>query len=545
MLDELEAKSLQAKGWDHYVAMCRRRRWSVILPAFVVWGAVWAVSWFLPVAYKSDTLILVEKQQVPQQYVVSNVVSDLQGRLQTMTQQILSRSRLARIIDEFQLYRDSKGHSNLDEMVDKMRKDITIEPVQTPGRPAQMQELNAFRISYTSSDPRLAQQVTGRLTSLFIDENLKTREQQSENTTSFLEAQLAEAGKALNEQEQRIRDFKSKYLGALPDQLGSNMNIMNGLQTRLQSEMQALSQSKQQSLYLQSLLEQYRSIREAQQQGSTDTNVPPALDQELTRLKTQLADVQSHYTERHPDYRKLKEQIVKVEKMKQQMASDLQAAAQTQTDSKAKDDAANARPTSLAEMKEMSPMLQVEGQLKANEFEIQTRQKMIDQLEAQIQQYQARLNEAPVREQQLSDLTRDYEQSKANYGSLLAKKDQSELATSLEKRQQGEQFVVIDPPTFPFKPYKPDRLLISLGGLLVGVMVGITAAGFAEVGDDRIFDEADLQDLVKAPILSEIPALPTVLETAQARRRVRFEWMGVTAMLLLTAGGFLVTMIHG
>jgi uncharacterized protein involved in exopolysaccharide biosynthesis len=361
MLDELEAKSLQAQSWDHYIGICRRRRWWVILPVFVVWGAVWAVGWFLPVAYKSETIILVEKQQVPQQYVVSNVVSDLQGRLQTMTQQILSRSRLARIIDEFQLYRNGKSRPNLDEMVDKMRKDIMIEPVLTPGR-REMQEMNSFKISYSSSDPRLAQQVTGRLTSLFIDENLKTREQQSENTTSFLEAQLAEAGKALNEQEQRIRDFKSKYLGALPDQLGSNMNILNGLQTRLQSEMQALGQAKQQGPYLQTLLGQYRSIREAQKQGSTDTDVPPALDQELTRLKTQLADLHSHYTERHPDYRKLKEQIAEVEKMKLQMASDLQATtAQSPADSKIKkkEEETEAPPTSIAAMKKVTPMVKV------------------------------------------------------------------------------------------------------------------------------------------------------------------------------------------
>jgi uncharacterized protein involved in exopolysaccharide biosynthesis len=311
--------------------------------------------------------------------------------------------------------------------------------------------------------------------------------------------------------------------------------------------MQALSLAKQQSPYLETLLGQYRSIREAQKQGSTDTDVPPALDQELARLKTQLGDLHSHYTERHPDYRKLKQQIADVEKMKQQMASDLQdATAQSQADSKTKKEGgADARPTSLAEMKEMSPMVQVENQLRANEFEIQTRQKVIDQLEAQIQQYQTRLNEAPVRDQQLSDLTRGYEQSKANYGSLLAKKNQSELATSLEKRQQGEQFMVVDPPTFPFKPYKPDRLLISLGGLLAGVVVGITAAGFAEVSDGRIFDESDLQDLVSAPILTEIPSLPTALETVRARRRVRFEWVSVAAMIFLTAGGLLVTFLRG
>ena len=548
MFDELEEKPSQGQNFERYFDALRRRRWWLILPTFVIWAGVWGFSWLVPAYYKSETLILVEQQKVPAQYVVPNVTSDLQDRLQSMTQQILSRTRLMRIIDQFQLYGDLKSHLTLDEMVDKMRKDIKIDLVQAPGPPGRMADLTAFKITYSSTDPRLAQQVTGQLTSLFIDENLKERAQQSESTTDFLGAQLEEARKSLGGQEQRVREFKSKYIGALPDQLGSNLNILGGLQTRLQQEMQAVNQSQQQASYLQTLLEQYRSIRVGVNEGSTDPELPPALDGELMKLKTQLADIRSRYTERFPDYRRLKEQIAQLESMKQHMTEDLQAAAKSKKDSAPTEtpkESTEAHPTSFAEMKEMSPMLQLQGQLKQNQMELENRQKLVSQLEAQIQQYQTRLNETPVREQQLADLTRDYEQSLANYNSLLSKRNQSELATSLEKRQQGEQFRIIDPPGFPLKPYKPDRLLFALGGLLAGIFVGVTATAGIELIDGRVFHEADFKELVNAPVLTEIPPLPTALETVRQHRRLRFEWIGAIAMLLVMASGFAFTVYRG
>ncbi len=548
MFDELEQKPSQGQNFERYFDALRRRRWWLILPTFVIWAGVWGFSWFVPAYYKSETLILVEQQKVPAQYVVPNVTSDLQDRLQSMTQQILSRTRLMRIIDQFQLYGDLKSHLTLDEMVDKMRKDIKIDLVQAPGPPGRMADLTAFKITYSSTDPRLAQQVTGQLTSLFIDENLKERAQQSESTTDFLGAQLEEARKSLGGQEQRVREFKSKYIGALPDQLGSNLNILGGLQTRLQQEMQAVNQSQQQASYLQTLLEQYRSIRVGVNEGSTDPELPPALDGELMKLKTQLADIRSRYTERFPDYRRLKEQIAQLESMKQHMTEDLQAAAKSKKDSAPTDtpkDSTEAHPTSFAEMKEMSPMLQLQGQLKQNQMELENRQKLVSQLEAQIQQYQTRLNETPVREQQLADLTRDYEQSLANYNSLLSKRNQSELATSLEKRQQGEQFRIIDPPGFPLKPYKPDRILFALGGLFAGIFFGVTATATVELIDGRVFHESDFKELVDAPVLTEIPPLPTAFETVRRHRQLRLEWLGVIAMFLVMATGFAFTVYHG
>lgn len=546
MFDELDDQQPQFKSGEYYWSILRRRRWWLILWTFGVWAAVWGVSWILPAAYKSETLILVEQQKVPAQYVVPNVTSDLQDRLQSMTQQILSRTRLMLIIDQFQLYANLKSRHTLDEMVDKMRGDIKIDLVRAPGPAGVKTDLTAFKITYSSADPRVAQQIAGQLTSLFIDENLKDRTQQSENTTSFLQAQLDEARKSLGEQEQRVREFKAKNLGALPTELPSNLNILGGLQGRLQQELQAINQSQQQTLYLETLLDQYRSIHLGVKDGSTDPAVPPALDQELTRLKAQLAAIQTQYTERHPDYRRLKEQIARAEQMKQQMSDELQAAAPPSKKGEDPVETGTAiHPTTMAEMREISPMLQLEGQLRSAQMEMQNRQKLASQLEAQIEEYQTRLKETPVREQQLADLTRDYDMSRANYDSLLAKRNQSELATSLEKRQQGEQFRIIDPPSFPMKPYKPNRLLFGLGGLLTGMFLGIAAIAASELLDGRIFHESDFNKLVSAPVLAEIPPLPTPLETVQQHRRLRYEWMGATAMFLVMAGGFVVTLLHG
>lgn len=545
MFDEIEDKPVHPKALSYYWDLLRRRRWGLILPVFVVATAAWAVSWFVPAYYRSETLILVEQQKVPEQYVVSNVASDIQDRLQSMTQQILSRTRLLHIIDELHLYADQRSRLSPDEIVDKMRQDITIDLVQAPGH---REDLTAFKISYSSRDARLSQQVTNHLTSLFIDENLKDRQQQSESTTNFLENQLSDARKGLAEQEQRVREFKSRYLGELPGQMQSSVQILSGLQSRLQSELEALNQSKQQNLYLESLATQYRSMREGMPQGAKSKDLPPALDQELARLKTQLADVQARYTERHPDYRKLKQQIAKIEKMKEQLQADPNTSIpngtnNSNTDPATKDSALH--PTDLAELREMSPMLELESQLKANKLEIANRQKQIDSLSSEIQRYQDRINQTPAREQQLADLNRDYEQSRANYDSLLAKRNQSELATNLEKRQQGEQFRIIDPPSLPTKPYQPNRLLFSIFGLLGGAFLAAAGAAVSEIVDDRIRDEKELEEFVSAQILAEIPPVPTPMENLRSSRLVRLEWLGASVMVVVVTAEFMVTYYHG
>lgn len=528
MPEDFEEKQPEGLPWEEYLALARRRAWHFAFPFFLMWLAVWAVGWFLPAVYRSGTLILVEQPTVPQQYVMPNVAGDLQDRLSSITQQILSRTRLVRIMEDMNLYSRERNRLGPDQLVERMRKDIEIELVRTPDRPDQ---LSAFNIYYSSPDPVLAQKVTDRLTWLFINENLEARQEQSENTTKFLEAQLEEARQKLASQEQRVREYKDRHPGELPAQMTGNVQILSGLQSQMMAEMGALDRAKQQNTYLESLLTQYRSARATSEtQGKAPIGGLSTVDADLQRLRAQLADLSAHYTDRHPDVRKVKEEIAKTEAIRQQMLAD------------PKDDAA---ASMVGDPHDISGIPELESQLKANKLEIANRQHAVQELQGQIVEYRSRLEQGPRREQEFADITRDYEQSRQYYDSLLAKKNQSEMATNLEKTQQGEHFRVLDPPSVPTKPFSPNRLKLALIGLAAGIVIGGCVAGGAELTDGRIYHEKDLAKIVSAEILVEIPALPTAEEQASAARGLQFELVGVFIIVICLAAGFAITFLKG
>ena len=538
MPDVIDDSSLEATDWRKYWEVLSRRLWWLVLPAFVIWLTVWALAWLLPAVYRSETVILVEQQKVPEQYVLPNVATDLQDRLHSMTQQILSRTRLLAIMENFSLYPKVRSRITMDELVERMRQDIQVEAVQSPNRSG---ELTAFKVAYLSNSPQLAQQVTAQLTSLFINENLKARQEQSAETTEFLSKQLEEARQGLANQEAKVRDYKSQYLGQLPEQVQSNVQILAGLQAQLQQETDLLGRAKQQSVYLETLRTQWRSLEANLDSSANSHNVvaAPTLDEELTRLREQLAELTSHYTDQHPDVRKVKDQIAKTERMKQQNAAQIAAFPQGVDAERA------GRPTSAADMQTLSSRMEVESQIRANKMEIENRQRTIQELRKRIEDYQGRLNMTPVREQQLAALTRDYEQSRKNYEELLAKRDQSEMATDLEKRQEGEQFRVLDPPNLPQKPYSPNRLKIDLIGLVAGIMLGIACIAGSEMIDDRIYSKEELQKIITAPVLTEIPPLPTA---AEEQRNVRMKWVQrivLSLIVMMAVAGFATTYLFG
>jgi succinoglycan biosynthesis transport protein ExoP len=257
MPDELKDQESEPLDLQRYLDVARRRYPYFLLALFAGWLLVWGASWLLPPKYKSGTLILVEQPTMPKDYVTPNVNEDLQGRLQNITQQILSRTRLLHIIDELNLYPAGKhNHITPDEKVEKMRKDIKIELVRDTH-----DQITAFNIFYSAHNAAIAQQVTGELTKLFIDENLEVRQQQSEDTTNFLRSRLETARQSLTEQEAKVRQFKSQHIGDLPSQQATNLQILSGLQSQLQNEEDALNTAQQQRVYLQSLISQYRSLQ--------------------------------------------------------------------------------------------------------------------------------------------------------------------------------------------------------------------------------------------------------------------------------------------
>jgi polysaccharide biosynthesis transport protein len=535
MVDELEEKQGEGLNLQQYVDVIRRRHMYFLIPFFLGWLAVWSASWVLPSRYKSGTLILVEQPSMPKDYVTPNVTDDLQARLQSMTQQILSRTRLLHIIEELNLYADKHGRLNRDELVERMRKDIEIELVRDAHN-----QITSFNIYYSARDPRVAQQVTSELSSLFISENLERRQQESEDTTKFLEQQLETARQNLAEQEEKVRLYKDQHLGELPSQLTSNVQILAGLQSQLQNEEDGLNADRQQNAYLQSMLEQSRAL---QRTTKSEDGAPvgiPALDQQLDKLKAQLADLSSHYTDRHPDVRKVKDEIARVEKMRAQTFADLKTSTAATS--------GNGNPPASATVDldiGNSATIQLQGQLKANQIDMSNKDHEIAALKAKIDDYQRRLNDEPAREQQFADLTRGYEQSKANYDDLLKKKNSSQMATSMELLQQGEHFQMIDPPSLPFKPDFPNRLKFCGIGLGIGIVLGGALAGGTEYLDDRLYNEKTLKDLLPVTVISEIPPITNPQEERKRERKLWMGWVTAAIVFATILAGSAISYLRG
>src|SRR5580704_13434412 len=307
-------KAPEPIGLQHYVDILRRRRLFFLIPLFAGWLMVWGASWLMPPRYKSGTLILVEQPTMPKDYVLPNVAENLQERLQSITQQILSRSRLLHIVDELNLYPQNHQPLSPDEIVERMRKNIDIELIRGADS-----RISAFNVYYSANDPAVAQRVTSKLTNLFINENLEVRQQESEGNTKFLEDQLESTKQGLEAQEQRIREFKAQHVGELPSQVSSNLQILSGLQSQLQAESEALNTAKQQRVYLETLLGQYRALKGP----SGDPDMPEmglqGINDRLDKLKTELRDLSSTYGDKYPEVRRVKDQIAKTEAQRDQL----------------------------------------------------------------------------------------------------------------------------------------------------------------------------------------------------------------------------------
>jgi len=297
-----------------YIELIHRRKWWIVIPFVACIALSFGVYKKLPKIYKATTLILVQPQEVPEDYVKPTVKSPVSDRLNTLTQQILSRTRLEGVIREFNLYSDKIGNSTMEEIVDLMRKAINIEVQRTRGRDVQ----NTFTISYEGKDPRKVMIVTNRLVSLFIEENLRDRERQAVGTSDFIERELSTIEVALKEKEKHIRGFKERNMGELPGQLDANLRILERLQDQIKNNNDARRAAEERRIMLQ------REISELSKQGTSVVagvvvSENPLLTQ-LTQLKARLTELQSMYTDKHPDVIDTKIQIVRLEKDIEQQA---------------------------------------------------------------------------------------------------------------------------------------------------------------------------------------------------------------------------------
>lgn len=505
-----------------YGKMIYRRRQIIFFTAVGVWAVACAIAWLLPPRYRSEASILIQQPTVPKHFVLPNIESDPEQELQTLQQRVLSRSRLRHIIDDLHLYSGGIAALMPGDPVNTMRKDIAVELTQTTSK---IPQLSGFTISYAGYNPRLVQQVTSRLTSLFVEENLQARERQAENTTEFLDRQLQDARANLDAQTQKVKAFKAQFVGQLPGELQSNLQILSGIQIRLQQADDSLNRSEQQKLYLTSMLSAYRDAPSLALTGEpTAPGTPAEVDAELIRLQSQLADLKSRYTDKHPAVLQVSDEITKAEKLKAALQKDV--------------DSDSGLPLSRG-------VAEIKSQLKGADLDIRNRKREIADLQSAMQQYETRLNETPVREQQLADLTRDYDQSRATYEDLLGKKNASAMATDLERAQQGEQFTVLDPPSFPVSPYFPNRLRVTLGGLALGLVAGFAFAFLQEALDDSIHAERDVSAISKTPVLIAIPPLPTARDIISARSRIVAEVACAVVACVIVATSAVLAYYYG
>ncbi len=504
-----------------------RKLVAVVVFALVAMGTA-IYSSRLPNVYRSETVILVDPQKVPEAYVKSTVTGDIRNRLGTLSQQILSVTRLQKIVDSLNLYPAERKTQAREDVISLMRSHISVDVLSDFGA---AMDLQAFRISYRGSDPRLVAQVANQLASLFIEENLRAREQQANGTTEFLENQLRETRKALEEQESRLRDFRMGHLGSMPEQEPATLQILGQLQTQLQSQNDALSRAEQQKTYLQSMMvsqsapvmdmDTAESLARPAKPAAPPPPAAPPKPTQLAIMRERLKLLLGRYSEGHPEVRRLRVQIKdEEEKMASQPPPVVVAAAPPPAAVPAPvATAIPARPVSPPP-RYVNPVM--ESQMRALEADIIKHDEERQRLSRQIAAYQGKLESIPVHEQQISALARDYEISKTHYKQLLEKQLSAETATQLELRQKGEKFSVLDPAQPAERPASPNRSIINGAGALAGLLLGLMAALVTEIMGLSVTSAEQITATFGLPVLEVIPVIRTRAEVVSTRRRLFF-----------------------
>lgn len=483
-----------------YIAIARRRIWLIVVPTLVVPVLVYLVSLKIPNRYTSQTLVLVQQQKVPNTYVTPVVSEDLNQRLLTMQEQILSRTRLQPIIEKYNLYKNERQNAPIEDVLDRMRKAIAVTPIKGDG--TSRGAVPGFYVSFSADNPRVAQQVCAEITSMFMEENLRARQQSAQGTTDFLISQLNDAKRTLDEQDKALAAFKSKYVTQLPERDQTNLTMLTTLNSQLDAVTQAITQAGQQKTYLESMLaQQVASWKSKQVEGAA---APEDLERQRATLQNQLLSLQARYTPDHPDVIKTKEALAQIDK-KITDANKLIAEGKVST----------TKSTAI----EPTDIVQLRASIRQLDDVVKSKTKDQERIQQEIRTYQGRIQLSPLVDEQYKKLTRDYDTAQKFYDDLLKKRNESEMATELERQQQGEQFSVMDPPNLPEKPTFPNRLLITLGGLAGGLALGAGSAAVLEFRDQSFRSEQDVTASLKLPVLVSVPRLGE--ESAEQNRRTR------------------------
>jgi polysaccharide chain length determinant protein (PEP-CTERM system associated) len=463
----------------------RRYWWILPISAVLLTIVAWVAANVLPKRYTSQTLVLVEQPSVSSKYVDPVVSDDLNHRLATMQEQILSRSRLQPIVEKLNLYPEDRSRLHIDELVQRLREAVAIKPVESM-QGTGTHQLPGFYITATFDTPQLAQQVCTEITSMFLAQNARQAEQQATRTTSFLGEQLAEAKTKLDQEDAKLAEFKRQHPGSLPEDNQTNLGVLMSTNSQQEANTQALSRAQQEKAFNESILQQEEANWKTRTTGGPN---PDSADQQLALLQDQLTNLLSRYTPDHPDVIKTESQIAE---LKKRMAEP------------PKQEAAKTPAQSTHE----PPQIQLlRAKLKQDDLTIANLMREQAQIRSQTAQLQGRMQATPMVEQQYKEITRDHQTASDIYNELLKKSQNSSMAGALVHQQDSEQFRVYDPPNFPQSPSFPKKPYFLGGGAVGGLALGFGILFLLAMMDKTIHSEHDAELFLQLPVLTVVPTL--------------------------------------
>jgi polysaccharide chain length determinant protein (PEP-CTERM system associated) len=502
---------------QYFLAAFRRRFWYIVIPFFLVSLAAIFYCIRAPKVFMSSALILIQPQEVPSEYVRSTVTTDVQARINSIREQVMSRSRLEEIINKHGLYSEIRSSKTIYDAVEKMREDIEVNVKQDKTSRRRGDEPAAFEVSYQGRNPTRVRDVTADVSNLFIDHNYRLRAEQAAGTTQFLNRELSRMKEELRNKEEAVREFKEKYFGYLPEQMQNNFNILTRLQQQLDSINETLQKTEDRKILLQAQLGRLDTLQSGSLSASGENARPLTLEQ----MHQQLQALQARYSDKHPDVVRLKSTIAKMEN-EQGISSPETTLVESGIPAAASD------AQRLVSVEKDNTQIQ----LRLIDAELQSLRLEKEKASTQIREYQQRIESGPKVEQMFVDLRRDYERASENYQSLLEKKLEAELAENLERTQKGEQFKILDHANLPQKPAKPNIPKILAMGLMMALGCGLGLAFLREYLDPTFWSRKEVESMLELPVLISIPIITT--ERERRFRKIKLA-AGVCVLLVMSS----------
>jgi polysaccharide chain length determinant protein (PEP-CTERM system associated) len=515
--------SVRTYTLNEIASVIARRRWLILAPFALGVAIAPLLARYAPERYRSEALIVVIPQQVPDNYVKPTVSESVEDRLPSITDQILSRSRLERIIQEMDLYQAERARGVMEDVVQTMRLDITTSALE--------EDVDSFRVSYVSDNPETARKVTERLASLYIDQNSKDREAQADNTSEFLDTQLAQAKLRLIEQEKKLENYRKSHAGQMPSQLQGNLQAIQNANLQLQSLNESTNRAQERRLLIERQIADTLAVPAPQaslQVAESDSAAPFSTAQRLDLARARLASFLQRYTADHPD-------VVSLERTVAELVTRLESEVSVDGTRETR-----GRPVTSAEAAHQKRIRDFQAELAVLDYQLAANRTEDTRLKQTVAEYQAKVDAVPSRESELVELTRDYSTMQAAYASLLMKREDSMIAANLERRQIGEQFRLVDAASRPERPYNQrERLAVLASGAAAGLVLGLLSVGLLEYRDSSFKHADEVLKALALPVFASIPVMASDHEWRAVKRRGWAIDAGGT-VLLLAAGAVLV-----